>query len=134
MKYNPYFGKPIDKETRKILWKLAGRARINALKYRNKRTPEQKLKGLLMKHFDSKCFWCDVEVTDFISPGVRPPFNTATIDHVVSRYFRKKGDDVLKVLACNRCNQARARYENGKYGAAYNQKRAIEQLHATNPS
>lgn len=60
------------------------------------------------------CYWCKRLVKDYGArePGARDPDDMATVDHLVSRYYRKKGDIVDKVLACNKCNQARAREED----------------------
>ncbi len=59
------------------------------------------------------CFWCGVLVIQYIvEPGHRPEDNMATLDHIKSRFFRKKGEKVEKVLACYRCNQKRAQKEN----------------------
>lgn len=61
-----------------------------------------------------RCFWCDIVVEDYGDReeqqklGIRDPDDMATIDHVKSKYFRKKGEAVEKVLACNKCNQKRA--------------------------
>jgi hypothetical protein len=63
-----------------------------------------------------RCFWCKKKVVDYVPPiGESQKHDTATIDHTVSRFVRKKGDVVLKVLACYYCNQKRAREEERKY-------------------
>ncbi len=55
------------------------------------------------------CFWCGIPVRDFVIPdGERAPSDMATLDHVVSRFTRKKGDWVLKVLSCEHCNSDRS--------------------------
>lgn len=62
-----------------------------------------------------RCYWCNIEV--FVHeriPGVDDPKDTATIDHVISRYHRKKGQETPKTLACYGCNQRRAREEDKK--------------------
>lgn len=71
----------------------------------------RKLKLELMAK-DKHCHWCKIEVHDHVQiEGVRQPDDTATIDHLISRFFRKKGETVAKVLACQKCNLQRARDE-----------------------
>lgn len=58
------------------------------------------------------CYWCGIKVIDYIpKDGERTPDNTATIDHLISRFWRNKGKVVKKVLCCNKCNNLRARLE-----------------------
>lgn len=114
--YNPDFHKKIDKETRKISYRLSKIARKNS--QRRKKggmKPEFRMLPLLVKEF-SKCFWCDIEVVHLKSDGGKQPYYAASIDHVRSRYFREKGEEVLKVLSCYRCNAKRADEEDKKYG------------------
>lgn len=70
------------------------------------------LKLKLLEEY-GKCFWCDKEVKDYGQQpdGWRTPNDTATLDHMVSRLFRKKGESVLKVLACSWCNTRRSQIE-----------------------
>lgn len=73
------------------------------------------LKLALIKEF-GVCFWCGIKVKDLVPfPGTKEPPDMATIDHTVSKYFREKGERVLKVLACYPCNQTRAVAENKVY-------------------
>lgn len=60
-----------------------------------------------------RCYWCKRLCKDYplIAPHSKLPDDAATIDHVISRYKRKKGDHVRKVLACNKCNQDRSEKE-----------------------
>lgn len=93
-------------------------AEINeATKYRDgiTRGRHRRLKLALIAEF-GVCFYCDDPVFD-IQPkdGETAPPNQATLDHTVSRFFREKGEEVLKVLCCNRCNQQRSKVENKKY-------------------
>lgn len=76
---------------------------------------EKRLLPMLTKEFKN-CFWCGIEVVDLKLDGGRPPHFAATVDHLVSRYFRQPGANVLKVLSCYRCNKTRADIENKKYG------------------
>lgn len=116
MEHLPNFNKNIDKETKKLLRKFAKFSKTNSYKrIKDKSIPRVNMLTLLFNHF-GKCFWCDEEVFDLKLDGGKPPFNMATIDHVRSRYFREKGDDVLKVLSCFRCNAKRCDFENKKYG------------------
>ncbi len=64
------------------------------------------------------CYWCGCKVVYFKRPEVplgtkeeRLPDNFAIIDHLKSRYFRKKGEECEKVLACNACNNRRSHEE-----------------------
>ena len=83
------------------------------------RNRELKLQYLAM---GLKCFWCDKVVKDYGNTeairkaGLKIPEDMATIDHMVSRYFRKKGEKVQKVLACDPCNNRRSHEEELIYG------------------
>lgn len=79
------------------------------------RATNREFKLALMREFGT-CYWCDIPVIDFITEHVRVPDNTATIDHTISRYHRRLGERVLKVLACYKCNQERATAEDRRYG------------------
>ena len=60
------------------------------------------------------CHWCGVRVIEYsltYTPGERRPDDMATIDHTISRYFRRKGSHVRKVLSCHKCNNNRAKEE-----------------------
>ena len=58
---------------------------------------------------DPHCHWCGKEVKDYGDlTGKQYPHDLATLDHLVSRFFRKKGDVVKKVLACWKCNEERS--------------------------
>lgn len=95
-------------------WKSQGRAPYRALKLK------------FLEHFTT-CYWCSDPVIDYIPPAGEPvkvPDNAATVDHTVSRFFREKGTRVKKVLACNKCNQRRAREENKLYTTAHNERKA----------
>jgi hypothetical protein len=108
--YTPNFNKMIDVDTERKLKRLSRVARINAHKRKSgKQKPELKMLPLLIENFDSTCFWCECPVIRHI--GANEPNNMATIDHMISRYFRKKGDEVLKVLACRRCNLKREKID-----------------------
>ena len=66
----------------------------------------------LIKISDSKCIWCGIGVKQYyikkeLSKGQRYPYDMATIDHLIPRPFRKRGEISPKVLACNRCNEER---------------------------
>ena len=76
----------------------------------------RKLKLELMEKY-GVCYWCGVKVIDYVAQdGQRCPPNTATIDHLKSRFLRKKGEVVEKVLACNKCNGIRSKKEERIYG------------------
>jgi len=101
---------------------------INDEYSRSKTGSYRPLKLALIKEF-KKCYWCGVEVIDFIRKlGERTPYNAATVDHLVSRYFRKKGEVVIKVLACDRCNQKRANKENKQLGKNHVNKLKAEEI------
>lgn len=109
----PKFYKKIDKETRDKIWGLMRIAYTNNIS--GKKDPKKKLLYMLMIEFNARCFWCDIEVLDLkMTEGVIPD-NMATKDHIMSRYLRKKGSQVLQVLCCNKCNQARALYDTQRY-------------------
>lgn len=116
MEYNPQFHKQLTREEKKTIYKLISISRINSLRRKKNGglDPEKKLLPMLVKEFKN-CFWCGVEVIHLKCDGGKQPFYSASVDHVVSRYFRKKGDNVLKVLSCYRCNAKRADIENKKY-------------------
>lgn len=58
------------------------------------------------------CCWCKRPVKEYLTELERHKQpDQATIDHTKSRYYRKKGEVVLKVLACRRCNRLRAKAE-----------------------
>ena len=61
----------------------------------------------LIKRF-GVCYHCGVTVVyrERVK-GYKQRGNDATIDHLISRYSRKKGQKVPKVLACYECNQKR---------------------------
>lgn len=63
------------------------------------------------------CYWCGKRVQDYgkTPDGVDSPANEATIDHLESRFTRKKGQTVEKVLACKSCNQKRSWEEMKAY-------------------
>lgn len=74
------------------------------------------LKLSLLQQF-GVCFWCDRKVSDYNrTKGYQPP-DTATVDHLVSKYFREPGDVSLKVLSCLECNQERAHNEHKLFHA-----------------
>lgn len=87
------------------------------------------LKAAFLK-LDPHCYWCRREVRDYGPrvPQTKSHKDEATIDHLVSRFFRKKGEIVEKVLACYQCNQMRSREENKIHGEAHKAKLAIEKL------
>lgn len=68
---------------------------------------------------DPRCHWCK-RVTVLPVQGVsisgKPPDDLATIDHIVSRYYREPGQRFAHaantVLACWSCNQRRCDEEN----------------------
>lgn len=56
------------------------------------------------------CYWCGVLCRDYVvQDGEEQPKDMGTVDHLVSRHFRKKGELCGKVLACFRCNDKRSR-------------------------
>lgn len=62
------------------------------------------------------CYWCGIECKEYtVQKGEKYPDDMATIDHLVSRFHRKRGEVVPKVLACNRCNIERGRVEAKKF-------------------
>lgn len=63
------------------------------------------------------CYHCGKLCIDY---GIIPelpnnPHDMATIDHLKSRFFRKDGEKVGKVLSCYQCNHERAHEENVRY-------------------
>lgn len=56
------------------------------------------------------CYWCGILVKDYNYKqlSTKPPDDEATIDHLFSRYFRKRGEAVRKLLSCYKCNSKRA--------------------------
>ncbi len=116
MDYNPNFSKRLTQEEKRKVYKFMGISRLNSL--RRKRNggidKEKRLLPLLVKEFKN-CFWCGVEVVDTKLDGGKQPHYAATVDHLKSRFFRKLGEDVLKVLSCYRCNAKRCDIENKLY-------------------
>lgn len=56
------------------------------------------------------CYWCGIRCKDYVFQEGKPqPKDIGTVDHLVSRHFRKKGELCGKVLACFRCNDKRSR-------------------------
>lgn len=71
----------------------------------------KKLKEFLFKKHPY-CYWCKRKLIIHVHEDHKAtPPNAATIDHLVSRFIRKKGEVVDKVLACNECNEKRAHEE-----------------------
>lgn len=72
----------------------------------------RKMKLELMEN-DPHCYYCKIEVVDYgqIPPRERQPEDMATVDHLVSKFYRKSGQVVPKVLACQACNNKRAKEE-----------------------
>lgn len=73
----------------------------------------RKVKLLLLEHF-GKCYWCGHAVKDYGNIELfrnkrKIPDDMATLDHVKTRFERKLGQVVDKVLCCHKCNQRRAR-------------------------
>lgn len=65
---------------------------------------------LLLLELNGVCYWCKQTVYDHPRvEGIPDPDDTATIDHIESRFTRQKGSSSPKVLSCQRCNQKRAR-------------------------
>jgi hypothetical protein len=56
------------------------------------------------------CFWCGIQTVLVADPPTR--HNLATLDHLYSRYHPKRANDKRYVLACRKCNLARADAEN----------------------
>lgn len=109
----PNFNKQIDTETKKKIRQFAKISKINSLqRMKDKSIPRVDMRFLLFNYY-KKCFWCDIEVVEYGIPDSKFD-NQSTLDHVVSKFYRDKGDDVLKVLCCHSCNKARATYENRK--------------------
>lgn len=98
-------------------WTLATLRSINArMAYR--RFTRRDLKLALIKEFGA-CFWCDRAVRDYrrnFRRGERVPRDLASVDHLVSRFHRRRGDVVLKVLSCSPCNTKRGKAEDRLYG------------------
>lgn len=66
------------------------------------------------------CYWCGKKVKEYsnfkFKKGKTIPADMATVDHLISRHFRNKGDVSPKVLSCYSCNRKRAHDEDKKYG------------------
>lgn len=61
---------------------------------------------------DPHCHWCGVKVIYYpLKKGETMPNNFATLDHLVSRYYKPRFDPKMKqktmVLACFKCNMKR---------------------------
>lgn len=70
--------------------------------------------SLMNKH--PFCYWCGIKVKDSNIQQFKGKADEdeATIDHMESRYFRKKGDITRKVLSCYKCNFGRSIKESRK--------------------
>jgi hypothetical protein len=82
---------------------------ITGIVYYGKRGLKLKLLAI-----DPHCHWCGKEVKDYATPRrIGEPYrkDEATIDHLISRFHRKKGETVGKVLACGPCNTRRSTLE-----------------------
>ena len=68
----------------------------------------RKTKLRLMKE-SPFCFFCDMPLKNYdrIPDGERPPKDMATVEHILTKHERKKGECVEKVLACRMCNSKR---------------------------
>lgn len=83
-------------------------------KYAYKRS-NREFKLALLAAFKT-CYWCGIECKDHPhEDGTNAKPDLATIDHTVSRFYRKKGEQVLKVLACYACNQRRSKEESEEF-------------------
>lgn len=62
------------------------------------------------------CYWCSRKVKDYPQvEGDKYRDDLGTIDHLISRKTRKKGETVGKVLACYKCNHERGwKQDKGK--------------------
>ena len=90
----------------------------------------KQLKLLLLKEI-GVCFWCKITVKDYpYEDGVPDKPDMATVDHIQSRFERKKGEVVEKVLACYKCNQRRAKEDERKYKSKPS-KKDVEHLKGT---
>ena len=58
---------------------------------------------------DPYCHWCGVHTVEGGSGN-----NRATLDHIKSRLVRRSGEYSEVVIACYRCNNARAAEEHAK--------------------
>lgn len=98
----------------------------NATYWDNNR--RRSLKLALMREF-KVCFWCGIEVKDYgdLTHKKSPP-DLATVDHMVSKFFRSKGEGVLKVLACAACNTRRSAEECKIYGEEHAKKLQAKKL------
>lgn len=100
----------IEAETLARLWRADVRTYFRSNRHRA-------LRRALMEEFGSLCWWCDRTVKEY-PPRVRGEGrrqDEATVDHLISRLFRRKGDRVVKVLACEPCNLKRAKMEHKLY-------------------
>ena len=89
---------------RKIPWSL-----------RRKGNGYKGLRDLFMAE-NPRCYWCGIKVIYFnTGPEGIQPNNFATIDHIKSRFERRKGEHVDKVLCCFECNQKRAYEDSLKF-------------------
>ncbi len=70
---------------------------------------------------DPHCYWCGILCVDYgkREPGTRDPHDMATVDHLVSRWYRNSGAIVPKVLACSKCNGDRAFVEDAWFRKRY---------------
>lgn len=76
------------------------------------------------------CYWCGTKVRHYPVLNNQPLLtpDAATIDHLKSRFFRKKGEIVPKVLACYLCNWNRHIEEEKKYATKHREIKSAPHL------
>lgn len=60
---------------------------------------------------DKRCHWCGIETVLYAPENGILSDRDATLDHVVSCNYRKKGEPTEIVLACYKCNNDRNKAE-----------------------
>jgi len=80
---------------------------------------KEELLALLSK--SDKCHWCGRKVKYYgmIPDGHKNPDDMATRDHLLSKFYRKKGEVVEKVLSCRKCNHERGQKDESNFGRRY---------------
>lgn len=94
-----------------------------------RRLTQRQVKLLFMEQ-DPHCFWCGIEVREYIlRRGQHSPHDLATVDHLFDRLepdkrYRNWESNINKVLACYSCNHQRALFKERILGKEFNKKRS----------
>lgn len=79
-------------------------------------TSSNRNRKLYLLRKDPHCYWCGREVFDHdLSHKSHPPYNTATVDHLITRYSSVRGEVKGEtVLSCWKCNNDRSKQETSQ--------------------